>query len=250
MKSKNEEFCKSKFDEFIKTVSKSASIHWEDVAQKDEPPDYCLYLNGTRYAVEVTIMMEKLEVGNLKLPKIAVVASLQQLVDEVEATARRNRYLNGAYVVSFSRPLANFSRIRGQIFDDLLAYVKTTQNVSAAPEQVVFKQGVRKCTIQKFDDQKSYIGRAGPSGGKWEGEIAEEICTLLEERVNVKCHKLGKITDPKILLLYDAYHFASPEMYESCLSKLVHLQSFHTVFIVWSDGPGWVLHSENSNWPN
>jgi len=250
MKSKTEEFCKSKFDEFIRAISESTSIRWEGVAQRDEPPDYHLYLNGTKYAVEVTTLMEKIEVGNLELSQTAIIASLWQLVDEVEATARRDNFLNGAYVVSFSRPLANFSKIRGQLFGDLLAYVKTTQNLSTAPEQIVFKQGIQKCTIQKLHDQKSYIGKAGPSGGKWEGEIAEEICTLLEERVNAKHHKLRKISDPKILLLYDAYHFASRAMYESCQSRLTHVRCFHSIFVAGSNESGWILHSQNSDWLN
>jgi len=250
MKSKTEEFCRSKFDEFMRAISESTSIRWQDVAQRDEPPDYYLYLNGTKYAVEVTTLMEKSEVGNLELPQIAIIASLWQLVDEVEATARRDGFLNGAYVVSFSRPLADFSKIRGQLFDDLLAYVKTTRNLSTAPEQVVFKQGTQKCIIQKHHDQKSYIGKVGPGGGKSEGEITEEICTLLEERVNAKHHKLRKISDPKILLLYDAYHFASLAMYESCKSRIAHLRSFHTIFVAGGNGPGWVLHSGSLDWLN
>ena len=211
MKSKTEELCRSKFDEFMRAISESSSIRWQGVAQRDEPPDYYLYLNGAKYAVEVTSLMEKSEVGNLELPQIAVVASLWQLVDEVETTARRNDFLNGAYVVSFSGPLADFRKIRGRLFDNLLTYVKATRNLSTAPEQVVFQQGIQACTIQKHHDQKSYIGKVPPSRVKWEAEIAEEICALLEERVNAKHHKLREISDPKILLLYDAYHFAVPQ---------------------------------------
>lgn len=248
MKSEDEEFCKSKFDEFVRRVSGPSLIQWDDVAQQDEPPDYFLYIDGTKYAVEVTILMEKLEVGNLQLPQVAVVASLWRLVDEVEATARRSGFLKGAYVVTFSRPIANFNEVRKQLFDDLLSYVKATQHVSTAPEKIVFKQGIQKCAIRKFQSQKSYIGKMGPSGGKWEGEAAEEICTLLEDRINDKHHKLRNITYPKILLLYDAYRFAGPEMFKSCLSKFVHLNSFYTVFIVPSNEDGWILHSENSNW--
>jgi len=250
MKSKNEEFCKSSFDTFIRVASTPVSIRWEDVAQQSEPPDYYLYVNDTKYAVEVTILMEKLEVGNLKLPEMAVLASLQQLVDEVEAVARKRNHLNGAYIVGFSRPIANFRKIREQLLSDLLAYVQATQNVGNAPEKVVFKQGVQKCTIQKLHDQKSYVGRSGPRGGKWDGEVAAEICALLEERVNDKHRKLRNISEPKILLLYDAYHFADPHVFQLCLNTLGHLRSFHTLFVVESNKPGWILHSEAPNWLN
>ena len=61
MKSENEEFCKSKFDDFIRAKLRYSSIHWDDVAQTDEPPDYFLHLDGIKYAVEVTLLMEKTE---------------------------------------------------------------------------------------------------------------------------------------------------------------------------------------------
>jgi len=89
VKKKSEEFCKSKFDEFLKAVSKSASIQWEDVAQKDEPPDYYLCLNKAKYAVEITSLVEKKEVGDLKLSSFAITSSLWRIVDEVEKTAKR-----------------------------------------------------------------------------------------------------------------------------------------------------------------
>lgn len=246
MKSKTEEFCKSKFDEFIRAIQ-SASTCWQD---GDEPPDYYLYLSGTKYAVEITTLMGKSKVGNLELPEIAIIASLEQLVNNVEESARRDGFLNGAYVVSFLRPLSDFGKIRGQLSDDLLAYVRKTRDLSAAPEQVVFEQGIQKCTIQKLHNRNSnsYIGMVGPIGGKWEGEIAEEICLLLEERINDKYHKLRKISDLKILLLYDAYHLASRAMYELCKSRMVCLHSFHAIFVVEVNGPGWILHSENTDW--
>jgi len=145
MKSESEEFCRLRFDEFLRADCNIELIRWEDVAQRDEPPDYYLYLGGTKYAVEVTTLMEKLKVGNLKLPQLAVIASLWSLVDKVEEIAERNQYLNGAYVVSFSRPIQDLASVRDRLLNDLLAYVKETQNVSAAPEYIVFKWGAQKC---------------------------------------------------------------------------------------------------------
>lgn len=248
MKSENEEFCKSKFDDFIRAKLRYSSIHWDDVAQTDEPPDYFLHLDGIKYAVEVTLLMEKTEAGNLQLPNIAITASLWQLVDEVETNARNDNCLHGAYLVSFSQPVTNFRNIRNQLFSDLLNYVTETQFVRTAPERVIFEHGYQRCTIRKLHDQKNYIGRAGPSGGKWEGEVRDEICDLLEERINSKRQKLSRVAEPKILLLYDAYHFANSEMYKDCVSRVPYLASFHTVFVVQSDSEGFILNSLNTNW--
>jgi len=248
MKSRDEELCRSRFDEFIRAFLKYKSIVWEEVAQRNEPPDYYLHLDGTGFAVEVTILMEQLEVGKLWLPQVAVLSSLWRLVDEVEATAIEKKCLNGAYLVVFSRPIANFRQVREQLFTDLLKYVQTTQNVTAAPESTILKHGRQKCTIRKLHNNKNYIAKAGPSGGKWEGEAAREICLLLENRISDKYHKLRNISKPKILLLYDSYHFANSEMFADCLLAVKHLEFFHTVFIVSSSKPGWILHSTEQDW--
>ena len=121
MKSDTEELCRLRFDEFLQASLEFGSIAWVDVNQQDEPPDYFLHLDETTYAVEVTTLMGQVEVGKLKLPEIEVVASLWRLVEKVETTAKENDCLNGAYVVSFSRPIDDFKRIQERIYDSLLA---------------------------------------------------------------------------------------------------------------------------------
>jgi hypothetical protein len=248
VKSENEEFCKLKFDDFIRASSKNYSIVWEDVAQKDEPPDYFLYLDGNKYAVEATILVEKAEVGNLQLPSIEITASLWQITDDVEASAKNITCLNGAYIVSFSQPIANLKSVRDELFSKLLAYVKETQYLSTAPERIVFEHGSQICRIKKLHDEKDYIGQIGPSGSKWEGEAQNEVCKLLTERINSKNHKLSKIKEPKILLLYDAYHFANVAMYKNCIPNIPELASFHTVFVVQVNSVGFLLCSLNTSW--
>ncbi|NOZ30109.1 MAG: hypothetical protein GXP39_18920 [Chloroflexi bacterium] len=249
MKSKSEKICKLKFDEFVRERSSCKSILWECVAHKHEPPDYFLHLDDTKYAVEVTTLVGKTKIGPLKLSQIGIIASLWQIVDEVEVNARSGNFLHGAYLVSFSQPITNLRDIQDQLSRDLLAYVKTTQSMSAAPEQVVFESAGQKCTIRKLHDQKSYIGKAGPGREKWEDEIVEEVCSLLEERICSKHHKLSRITDPKILLLYDAYHFANMEIYKRCAYKISSLLTlFHTVFIVQSNRDSFTLSSINTDW--
>ncbi len=247
-KSDVEEFCKSKFDEFVKTRTGYRAVHWEDVAQEDEPPDYYLYSGDVKYAVEVTTLMEKTEVGGKRLPRITIVASLSQLVDDVETSARQGNFLRGAYVVNFSRPIKNYRSVREHLFRGFLAYIQATRDVDSAPEQVIYKQCGEKCTITKIHDQQTYVGHIGPSGAKWEGEVAEEICNLLAERINSKHNKLGKLAEPKILLLYDAYLFARVDMYQQCLPKIPSLKSFHTVFVVQHNSDGFILASANGDW--
>ena len=248
MKRKDEEFAKLQFDKFLQMASPNTRIRWEEVEQQNEPPDYHLYLNSKKFAVEVTTLMEKVEVGNRKLPHLAILASLWKLVDEVEATAINENYLHGAYVVRFSKPIINFKHIKEQLYQDLLIYVQSTQSKPNEPEHTVFEDGRQKCTIEKLDNQPNYIGKMGPTGGKWEGEIVAEICDLLTERINVKKDKLKNVVFPTILLLHDLYHFAKPQMYKTCLSTFTYLLSFHTIFVTQSNETGFILFSANQEW--
>lgn len=245
MKRADEEFCKSEFDAFVKAHFEPAAVVWEEVARRDERPDYYLYLRGVRFAVEVTTLMEKVTVGMMTLSEATIISSLWDLVDEVEMIARSGGYLHGRYLVDFSRPIDDLRDVRDQIQSDLLDYIEATQDSSSAPERTVFQQGSQWCRIRKLQDRPDEVEQGGPSFSKWEGEAAEEICRLLEERLIAKNHTLRNIRCPKILLLYDSYRFASPGMYRGCISQLSLLTSFHTVFVVQVNREGFVLHPEN-----
>ena len=244
MKSKVEEHCKSKFRRHLELSADIPQQVWEE----SETPDYYLYVDGTKYAVEVTTLVEKVEVGERSLSSIGIVASLWGLVNEVKETAKEEGILNGAYVVCFSRPIEEFGQARHRLRDELLAYIRETQRLSNAHRKSVVEQGHQRCTIEKLHDQTTYVAKAGPDGGKFEGEIVEEACSLLQERIDTKRDRLRDVSEPKVLLLYDAYRLATPRVYVSCLDDLDHADEFHTVFVVRDRGSGWVLHSRNPSW--
>ena len=248
MKSPDEESCRSEFDDFLRKASPSVVIRWHEVRQQDEPPDYYLSLDGIEYAVEVTSLMETLPVGTLLLPYVAVTRSLWDFIDQVEETAKREGYLHGAYAVGFLGPIEYFSMVKDQIRAALLNYIETTQGLESAPERVVFGYGGQRCSIQKIHNAGTKIVKAGPTNFKWEGEAAIQICSLLEERLADKCRKLRNISAPKILLLYDSYHFADKQMFKDCVTKLSDLASFHTVFVVRGSTNSFILHTLNSDW--
>lgn len=248
MKRADEEYCKSKFDAFLKRYVDPTAVVWEEVSQRDEPPDYFLHLHGVKFAVEVTTLMETIPVGTAALPEAAIIGSLWHLVDEVERIAGSEGHLHGMYLVDFSRPIDGFRDVRHQIQSDLLDYIQATQGLSSAPEKTVFKQGNQWCRIRKLQDSPDKVVQAGPNRGKSEGDAAEDICNLLEERLVAKNHALRDIRYPKILLLCDSYHFASLDMYRDCISQLSLLASFHTVFVLQGNGDGFVFHSEDPSW--
>lgn len=248
MRTRNEEeYCRSIFQSFLEERG-FQEMQWERVDQQFEPPDYYLLLNGKRFAVEVTTLMEQVGIGGQKLSMHSVLNSLRALVEKVKAEAIKDNFLQGAYVVRFARPIEWLKDHSDQIHKDLLEYIKATQFEASYPEQFVYKRGRQIVAIQKIHNQKTYIGRVGPTVGKREGEIIEEIAALIEERIRAKQEKLKGVLHPLILLLYDAYLFADAEMYQACLDRIPDLSTFHTVFLVPNDMPGIVLYSENSDW--
>jgi len=241
-KSKVEEFCKAQFDEFIKSSLEPNSIYWEDVPQKEEPPDYYLYLDNRKYAVEVTTLMEKKSVGEAELPLFAILGTLSRIVKDIERRALFQGILKGAYIIDFSLPITDLSRIRERLKKELLEYIKTTKSKTSAPEKTIFKHNRQRCTIEKKHDKKDYVGMMGPHDAKWERDIIIEACGLIQERINEKFRLLSGIQNKKILLLYNAYGFAEQEIFRACLDELTHLDFFHMIFIIGSEGSGWIFY--------
>lgn len=247
MKSDSEEFCKDEFDKYLKNLCSNSLIVWEEVSQKDEPPDYYLFMNGSKHAVEVTMLMEKVNLGTKKpLPVRKVRDLLRNFVaDEVESIARDAHYLHGAYLVYYSKPIDNFTNVKKIIQNELLAYISETQGLNSAANKIVYKYGRQKCEITKIHDREDKVVVGGPIISKWEETILAEASQLLFKSIAEKESKLRNISCPKILLLHDKYYFADFSVYKTCMLSIASLVSFHTLFIVEKKGKGLVLHSQD-----
>jgi hypothetical protein len=155
MKRGDEEECKARFDAFLSQYFVRSEITWEEVAQKDEPPDYYLLLDGTRFAVEVTQIVERHQVGGKRpLPHYAIVDELQRWVKDVEDAAKADGSLCGSYLVSFSTPIDNLGAVKDEIQEHLLDYIRNTANDERVPQQIAFdrripQQRPQQCGIEK-----------------------------------------------------------------------------------------------------
>ena len=96
------------------------------------------------------------------------------------------------------------------------------------------------------EENKVIMG--GPSISRWEKEALAEAKQLLYERVDEKQYRLRNISDPKILLLHNKYHFVDLDAYNACISEVPSLYAFHTVFAVESNSEGQILYSQEPTW--
>ena len=244
-KRESEETCRRSFDAYLASKLDPMDVSWLD---GDEPPDYYLVVEGVKYAVEVTTIMEMVSVGSTEFPIASIVHSLWRLVREVEEEASSEGTLSGTYAVSFLWPITDFAQLRASIREGLLNHVRCTQADDSAPPAVIFEQQGQRCTIQKFHNLSSKIGIAGPMTVGWEVEIQQEACRLLQGVIANKAHKLSQVMFPRILLLLNEYHLVDRAYYKECIPTLTSLGDFHTVFIVEDKDRGYVLYTSGSDW--
>lgn len=254
MKRADEELCKSQFDMFLKAFVDLGEVTWEEVAQKNEPPDYYLLLDDVRFAVEVTTLMEKVSVGTSSLlPRGVIHQFLKRFVDTVQSVARADGCLQGNYLVSFPTPIDGFADVQDSLREALLEYIRRNAGLNTAPQEIVFERRIpqqrpQRCGIQKVNSDRDQIVMGGPMWFKWEGEVSQDVCRLLNHRLDDKASKLKDIADPWILLLLDSYVFADAGFYQGCVSDLAAVSAFHTVFIVQGREQAFILHTKDSNW--
>jgi hypothetical protein len=249
-KSASEKFCKNSFDDFLRNLLPDSVISWACVEQKDEPPDFFLFVDGTKYAVEVTILMQKFDVGTKKpLPLGKIRDELEKFVlDEVKSVARDNNCLHGVYLVTFSKPIDSFTNAKTMIQNKLLTYIRATQGSGNAPGELIYKCGRQTCKITKVHDRDNKVIMGGPGDSKWEREVLADAYQLLDKSIEEKELKLRNISGPKVLLLHDQYIFGTVETYKACIPLISSLVSFHTLFIVGNNSKGLVLYSQDPKW--
>jgi len=245
MKRSDEELSRAEFHTFLTANTKHTAITWKEVKQSDEPPDYYLYLENEEFAVEVTSIMEDINVSPQPRSFKAIWASIKEFVDDIGRQARTGGYLKGHYFISMS-PLDNFGAVRNSLTNDLINYIHETRHLRTAPQRVVYETGKRRCFISKCSDDLDHVAYGISFDPKWVDE--RELCSLIAESLKEKCRKLSHVHQPKILLLIDVFTHGTIASWEKCLPGLSTLDAFHTIFRVSPSLGSSVLYSTDKRW--
>jgi hypothetical protein len=241
---KDEEHCKSAFDAFLRQRCQEEDIVWND---EDNPPDYYLQLNGNKYAVEVTSLMEVIQLGNESLSHLTFIEAVHDFLKQIEQQAVREGILKGAYVVDY-KPLNDFGKWKKYISKNIMDYIHATRDAPSAPERTILNRGHLGWSIEKYHSEKQYLTGA-TSDARWHHQAVDELCALLNQTLEKKAKKLATISCPKILLIADRYPWLESSDWSGCLSNLNSISEFHTVFLVSERGNS-TLHSIESTWLN
>jgi hypothetical protein len=249
----SELFCKDSFDNYLKSRLGVANTGWQRVSE--DPPDFYLALGNRSFAVEVTQteVMQDTALGTGQVRKQTYLSTHAELVEEVEQAAKASGMLNGTYAILFRSPLtaSRFSRVKKDVLKKLLDYVQQTQQMTSSPSQTVLHEDLPVCWIEKLHSQSSKVCEVF-QGFAWveSPEITDEVCQMLQHAVDDKKSKFERKGEslPKILLLLNTYDFASPSMYKNCIHRINNADFFHSIFVVWHDGSGFIVYTCDKNW--
>jgi len=245
MKSMDEEYCKRVFDNYLRHDTSIETSDWEDVEQKDEPPDYRLTVDGKHYAVEVTILMSNLDSEGVNQPYAAMLKSIDNLKDRIQKEAENLGLLDGAYTISINKPIPAFRERHGTIAEKALSYMQSHLGSKDAAERVIFMEGRIRASIKKTQSNRRYVAINGSTLIKWEGDAADEFLSILNCAVETKMRKMAKLKEDKILLLYDGYHLAPKAQVMKCASRINAIQAFAMIYVVNADDSGFLLYRKD-----
>ncbi len=231
--------------------------------EEDDPPDFWCTIDGERFAVEVTSVVDR--------SSLEYRARCQQLADAMQAKAEAVGSMEGAYaLVLHGKP--TLPRRRSQqwraVLDSAAAFIHRTQNATEDDALPMWADGRARVLLKRCSTSGPiYVGPVGFVVAKWEGESREQVTKLIGERVNKKLARLGGVDKimsvyPNVaLLLYDAYGFCNIDDARAVLQTLPNYKWFHSIYWAASftdraneltpDQPGRegaFLWSKNSDW--
>lgn len=242
----DEELAKSAFTKFLNAQPERYSIIWEAVPRKFEPPDYYVFIEGKRYAVEITAIFDQIELNGIEYPSIKISDSLHRFVNDIEEIAKSTGILAGEYAVGLS-PLSNFPGSREELLLKLLEYIQRTRNMANAKAEVI-KLGYEDVVIQKIDNRENYVEEIISYTPKWKSESLKELNSTLSLTLQVKASKLSNICDPIILLILDAFNYLGGKDWLDIIHQLEPISEFHTICRVSTKGEAYVLKSNEKSW--
>jgi hypothetical protein len=221
---------------------------WEDVPQNREPPDWFLTINKTRYAVEATTIEDFLIITpTSKLSAANVSATLFAFIKDIERAAIDQGILSGTYNITIC-PIPNFARNRQIFLDKFLCYIRQTQSLPYAEEYSLGYVRHEQVTIQKIHNKENRVMGGLLLGGRWEEEAQKDLLELVSKALVEKVYKLRSVSESKILLLLDDYHFSfmadwiklistCPERFHfCCISRIAPPDGS---VIIWANSPEW-----------
>lgn len=229
----DEQYACERFEAYVRERLPTAEIEWEE---GEDPPDCYLQIDGRRFAVEITTIVDYVVVGTETIPRHSVETNRERLVEEIDNEAHSRGIASGKYYIGFPPlpPGVDFMSRRRQIKEAILDTVKRSGAEPPGFSQVISFDGRDYCVVAKAhnDEDRIAYGAISTEYGKWEGEIEEQARDLLQGVIDQKTEQLEGTSAPKILLVLHRYPYVDPVDYHRLVPDVEGLDEFDTVCII------------------
>lgn len=252
-----EHVCLDAFVQHLRQIDSRQEITYS--AEPDDPPDFWVTIAGVTYAVEVTVIVIDYDYDALR----------HGILKDICSECEKGNAMRGTYALVITRRPHIPSRRRSYRGKLVSTAAATIQDMSDAPcgiESCLLEEANGCFKIVKLSDQGNVVHWCISGEAKWEGEVQEELTQLFEDTVDkkrVRFERKGilRTCSNIVLLLYDAYGYATPEHARQAFSNVQGYEWAHSVFLavpssgiantLYPDTPGRTgifLYSRNVNW--
>jgi hypothetical protein len=211
--------------------------------QRKDPPDFDFFIDGKKYAVEVTQTKSRRKaiLDNQSVIEKTYRLTQFNFIKDVKKDAIQKGILNGVYNVRFFDPIISqrFNKIKSQIKKQIIDYLCRTNKAESSKKEIIYLEGKKIASIYKLKVGLNKI-YSTESQGLWpESPEKIEICRqMIEEAVNKKKNKLvnNKINYPRILLLVSVSSHCDIDTFKKCkkrVNEINNIEFFEAIFIIY-----------------
>jgi hypothetical protein len=255
MPTHRENFCAKSFDRYLAHQLDGPLPCWTPVPAGQDPPDFFLSLGNETYAVEVTStqVLRKPSIGETPVNEETYEATHRAMVNTLEDAAC-TRKLKGCYVISFDQPIASvdFHEAQNHFVVEVLDAISRSQEKPVSWSEPVRQDDKTLCCLLKVGEGDIHIFEEFSDGAWTDSPEFLAFVTEIFRHVIIRKKRLleaKRISQPSILLLLNTYGLADSKTCTSCIEKIQERDSFCAIFIVQTDGSGYIVYSKQPTWP-
>ena len=247
MKGRHEEIARSEFADWLTQSLPDAKLSWYEPPQGQDHPDWYLDLNESTYAVEATTIVPTISEGKNTVLEPSISAALGDFIDRIEAKARSEGCLVGAYAVAIG-PMPNDRKVRQRVSSRILDFLRETRDETASKPRIVDRVGQYVVEVQKFHLGLNYLVELVDLPARSESETNEDFRHQLKKQIDRKSTHYAGFENPVLLLLLDGFHIVDPSEWRDAASSLLSSGEFDAVFRIKPANKPLLLCSQSPIW--
>lgn len=213
--------------------------------QKKDPPDFDFFIDGKKYAVEVTQTKSRRKaiLDNELVIEKTYRNNQFNFIKDIEKNAIEEKILNGVYCVNFFDPIVSkkLNKIKNHIKKKVIDYICRTNNAESSKKEIIYLKNKKIASISKLNIGLNKIYPTEHQALWPESTEKIEICRqMIEEAINEKKTKLlkNKINYPGILLLVNVSSHCTIDTFKLCKEKRIHeiknIEFFEAIYIIYN----------------